>query len=600
MCGISGVAWGGLSRDARCHAVQEMISCLRHRGPDDSGLWQQDGIAFGHTRLAIIDLDGGKQPMHSETARACVTYNGEIYNHRELRRSLEGLGYRFATDHSDTEVLLHGYRAWGDSLFSKLDGMYALALYDCDSSELLLVRDHIGIKPLYYWYGADGLLCFASELKALREARVFPWDLNPENLRSYFCWRAVPGEGTLISGVKKVPPGAILRFKNESTSPQCSYYWVPRRTDEKHNLVDLEDTLRAEVRSHMESDVPVAVFLSGGVDSSIVAALAAPLGLAAAYTIGTDGKRDESSYARAVADRLGLRHKIIKVDGVRFERQLEEWFRVNDDPVADPSAVALMILARSLREDGIKVVLAGEGADELFGGYGAYVRYMLAVRLRAVLKWMPKVTGWIDPRLPDLMASDGPVFGGAGQPITCRVLDQILVHAERASASRPPWPVPTDGSLRDAMLTDQRNRLPSDLLARTDRASMASSVEVRVPFLARRVMEYANGMDEEYCVQPWRPETKVALKRLAAQYVGKDVVYRRKVGFDLPLEKWLKGCLRAQCEQLLHERVVPWLNYDGLEQLYARPRSIGRLWGPAVWSWFCLEQWVRRWGGRGA
>lgn len=598
MCGISGVAWGDLPKDVRRRAVSRMVACLRHRGPDGASVWQHKDVALGHTRLAIIDLSGGKQPMYSESARVCVTYNGEIYNHRALRRDLERCGYTFATDHSDTEVILHGYREWGDSLFTKLDGMYALALHDCERDELLLVRDHIGIKPLYYWHGDDGLLCFASELKALRESKIVPWQLAPENLRSFFCWRAVPGEGTLIDSVRKVPPGAILRFKCGGKRSRCSYYWQPGRGDMRSRLDSLESTLRAEVQSHMESDVPVAVFLSGGVDSSIVAAMAAPLGVAAAYTVGTNGKRDESQYAAAVAERLGLQHKVIRVDGALFERHLEDWFHVNDDPVADPSAVALMILAGAVREDGIKVALAGEGADELFGGYSAYVRYMLAVRLRALIRPVRRVTGWLDPRLPDLLDPEGPVYGGAGQPVTSWVLDELILTGEQSGTSNLRWPVPTDGTLRGAMLVDQRLRLPSDLLARTDRASMACSVEVRVPFLARQVIEYANCMKDTDCVRPWRLETKVQLKKMAARHVGRKVIYRKKVGFDLPLRGWLQGCLREQCVQLIRERMLPWLDYERVRELYARPQSIGRLWGPSVWSWFCLEKWVRQWGPR--
>ena len=608
MCGILGIVSTKSSRSSELSwTLRKMAFWQYHRGPDGWGEWIGDGVALGQNRLAILDLVHGKQPMASADGSIQVVFNGEIYNFAELWSELEGKGYSFRTDHSDTEVIVHGYAEWGSDLLNRLEGMFAIAIWDASTQSLLLARDRLGIKPLYYALTRNGLL-FASEPKTILASGWIRGELSAEALPDFFMFRAPIAPMTLFNGIQKLSPGSSRRFDRVNGLFTEQRYWEPRAVHEPGAELDaaeavVEDAVGNAALSHLVADVPVGLFLSGGVDSSLLAALVARHAQLEAFVVGTHSKLDESRFASKVASHLGLPLHVRWVTGDDFRSRFDDWCFYNDDPVADPSALALMLVTEHARLEGMKVMLAGEGADELFGGYDSYLRYRAysllaetpASRYGRTLGRLPVPAVDRDylESLPNLR-----FFGSAHVLQEDDRRSLFSKSAERLVRSWEADAFPTmsknGDAARSAMLFDQIVRLPNDLLSRTDRATMAYSLEARVPYLDRHVVEVANGLSPRACVRLLPPQGKPILKRIAAKHVPKSVVYRRKRGFNVPVEQWLSIDFAERIDVFLSERLIEPLNYSYVASLY-RNHVNGDHRAALLWAWLVLERWYRLW-----
>ena len=572
MCGICGVADPSGARPSE-QVLAYMAASMRHRGPDDQGVWVGEGAGLAMTRLAIIDLEGGHQPMADESGRVWAVCNGEIYNFRELRQRLEGLGHRFAT-RSDAEVLVHGYQQWGEDLARHLEGMFGFAIWDGEHRRLLLGRDRLGIKPLHYAL-LGGRLLFGSEIKSLLRWPGFPRRLHLEALHAYLSYNYVPAPLTMFAGICKLPAGHLLAW--EGGSVRMVRYWdlptpgqPPRRREEEY-AEELREVLGRAVRSHLVSDVPLGVLLSGGVDSSVITALmAAELGAKVrTFSIGfAERSYSELGYARLVARRFGTAHHEEMASG-QAAGLVETLVHYLDEPFADSSALPTYQLARMARRH-VTVVLSGEGGDEVFAGYETYA----ADRLAEYYRRLPgPLREWvIRPAVMRLPVSLRKIsfdykakrfVAGADLPPLERhqAWKTIFGEQEKARLYTPEVlaglreaadPVelarfferrcPLGDLLGRMQYVDTKLYLPDDILVKTDRMSMANSLEARVPFLDHRVVEFAAALPPDLRLR--RLTKKYLLRRAFAGVLPPPVVRGRKRGFNVPVAAWLCGELR--------------------------------------------------------
>lgn len=542
MCGVSGLVLRNPDNKLKAAFTRVSQRFLHERGPDAFATADiTPALSFNHARLSIIDLATGSQPLQDE--HGAITYNGEIYNYKDLRDAR--IAYKTS---SDTEVLLKGLGNEGAAFLERVDGMFAFAYYDRTRNELLLARDRFGIKPLYYFHDRDRF-AFASRLQPLMlfsEKRI-----NRQAVMEYYATRACVGANTVFDDVHELEPGMAIVFDLATFSIKSHFRWaapfVARRdiTDEREALALLEEAMVLSVRRHLVSDVPVASFLSGGVDSGLLTALAAKENpQMSSLSIGfTDEKFDETRYAAAICEKYRLSHHVLRCDHRQFMEQMEIWPEVMDDVVADPSAVMITVLAKFAKERGFKVILSGEGADEIFAGYNQHYRFLLSRRLHRFVRFLPMFSQFVALAKPGQTryiqfakhcASDPHYYG------TGRIFEPYLMPQLMAQGRTPLAPA---ASLSDALVQDLQHRLPDDILCRTDRATMSASVEARVPFLTRYVWDVAGRLDEKLLI---RGKTqKYLLKKLAEKYVPAECIYRRKVGFDLPLAGWLRGPMKA-------------------------------------------------------
>ena len=553
-----------------------MNQALFHRGPDSGGSYVQDGVGMAARRLAIIDLEGGDQPIGNEDGTIHVVQNGEIYNYRELRDELERAGHRLAT-RSDTEVLVHLYEDHGPGFVEKLRGMFAIALWDERARRLVLARDRFGIKPLYYRRTAE-TLSFASELKALLRQPGFSREIDLDALETYLSFSFVPAPLTIFQGVHKLPPGAVLTWEADEPDVQIASYARPRpvaagevRDEADEELADeLIARLRDSVRAHLIADVPVGVLLSGGIDSCTLAALASleSSGPVMTFSIGFEERRyDERGRARLVAERYGTDHHelVVRPDAVELLPKLAE---VYDEPFADASAIPTFIVSKLARQH-VKVALSGEGGDELFGGYDYYVGHQLAPRLRGLAGLMRPVV----ERLPSSSAKASTldhkakrfVRGARLGPLQRHyVWKEVFSPAGRAELVREdrrgeldPFELlqrryaESDGcdELSRIMDVDLGIFLVDDMLVKTDRATMANSLEARVPFLDEVVSDFALALPTRLKVR--RFGTKRLIRDAVSRLLPKEVVQGKKQGFSIPIARWLRGELQPLAREVL-------------------------------------------------
>lgn len=594
MCGILGIAGEG-GRRALTQSLRGMGRWLVHRGPDAWGEYSGEGIALGHTRLAILDIAGGAQPMATADGALVIVFNGEIYNFRELRRQLEARGHVFRSHHSDTEVILYGYREWGEAVPERLEGMFAFAIWDTRQRRLFLARDRLGIKTLYYAATTRNFL-FASEPKAIVRSGHVAAELNASQLSSYFMFRASVHPGTLFQGISKLDPGCWLCWDECRGASRPHPYWRARALPPGPKTLEeaaeqVQDRLEQSVRGQLVADVPVGIFLSGGVDSSLLAWLASRHARVETFTIASRSRLDEHGYAEAVARQFGLPAHTCCVEGKDFLRQFDHWVYYNDDPVSDPSAVALMMLAHCARAQGMKVMLSGEGGDELFAGYNSYLRFLAWRRLRRLPG--TRFLGRLDSRSADYLQATAREFLGSGHLTTARLRAQIL-GAQADSCPALPASGP-NSTLRDALIFDQTLRLGDDILPRTDRATMAVSLEGRVPFLDTGLVELANSLPDFCCVHPCLLLGKRVLKKILGRQVKLWAAYRPKRGFDLPIRSWLVQDLRPLIEEKLEQREIAQLDYGCLRRCYADCARSRRGHVPMLWAWLVLERWHSAW-----
>lgn len=541
MCGFSGL----LLRDNKDSLRELFISAsqkfLRERGPDEFAHTRvTDRLTFTHARLAIIDLATGNQPMEDE--ESVIAFNGEIYNYKDLRDTAT----TYLTT-SDTEVLQKGINRTGIDFLRQADGMFAFCHYNKRTRELVLARDPFGIKPLYYLKN-ENVFAFASRIQPLMPFSKA--EIDTQALAEYYATRSVQTPRTIFTDIKEIEPGHALVFNTDTFEVKTTARWSETFSasrhimNEKEALANLEIAMKLSVERHLVSDVPVASFLSGGVDSSLLTAMAAELNPDInAFSIGfRETRYDEARFAAALAQRYGVRHHVHYCSHKDFLEHLEQWPTIMDDVVADPSAVMLAVLSRFARQLGYKVVLSGEGADEIFGGYNQYYRFLLSKKLNKAFRFAPFAGYILEAMIPNKTrhiqfahhAASDPHFYGTGRIFEPYLLKKLMsmdgITLSKAS------------TLSDALDLDLQHRLPDDILTRTDRATMHYSIESRVPFMTRYVWQAAANMNESLLING--KTQKYALKKLAEKYVPHECLYRKKVGFDLPLALWWRGPLK--------------------------------------------------------
>ena len=554
MCGIAGLLLKKADARVDSDLLTRMRDVMIHRGPDEGGLYTDGALGLCHRRLSIIGVTTGHQPMHGSDPRYWIVFNGEIYNYRELRRELEQRGHRFRTE-SDTEVIVNAYAEYGADCVQQLNGMFAFAIWDVEHRSLFLARDRMGVKPLYYYDGPEGFV-FASEIKAVLASGQPRAELDKERIWEYFLYRGITGENTLFSGIRSLLPGHSMHVTADSC--KIRQFWMHRRAEFpadctlSGSAARLDDLLVDAVRIRLMSEVPLGTFCSGGVDSSLVTAIAARhLGEGVnTFSVGfSDAAYDETRYARIVAKRYATRHHELVVENAEFAGHLEQLVWLNDEPLHFANSVQIYAISR-LAKQFVTVVLTGEGADELFLGYPRYqipqilnrVRHLSPV-LRPLLGGLRRVSD--DHRIRKLeyflrRDVDSAILTSSaaneGEGIETLLVPEVPRSAEyRESVLARYCDLPDIGARLS--FQDQHTYLVS-ILNRQDKMSMGASIEARVPFLDYRIAEFANALPSG-CRTRWL-RSKELVKRVARNYLPDEVVYRRKSGFGVPLAAWLR------------------------------------------------------------
>ncbi len=650
MCGFAGYFTTRPS-DEQSHttAARRMIAPIAHRGPDDDGIWcdPSAGVALGFRRLAIIDLSElGHQPMRSAGGRFTMVFNGEVYNFGEIRKALESSGTRFR-GHSDTEVMLAAFEEWGiEQSVPRFVGMFACAVWDSRDRTLTLIRDRFGKKPLFV-YAEPGLISFGSELKSLVEGPSFSSDVDSDALTSYLRYLYVPAPRTIYRRVVKLMPGHIMTLRNPAAPlPASVPYWSlgdvarrglddPFRGGDAEAIAEGERLIGDAASLRMIADVPLGAFLSGGIDSSVVVALmqersGRPV---RTFSVGFDeADFDESGHAAQVAKHLGTAHSEIRLtadDALRLVPELPQWF---DEPLADPSQLPTYLICREARKE-VTVAVSGDGGDEIFGGYNRYVQgeSLLsrgsrlggagrALAAGAIRTFSPRtwdqVANAIAPLVPAARKFRGPgeklrkIGMALGYPTPALMYRSLLSAAFQEPSSLVLGGRDTPGALESAfaadgrlgwvermMLADQSEYLPDDLLAKVDRVSMAVSLEVRVPLLDHRVAEFAWRLPRRFKVRDG--ETKWLLRQLLYKRVPRAMIERPKMGFSVPIDRWLRGALRPWAEELVSSTALARSGLLDVRQCRAAWESFlrgdGRVGGTALWALVNFQAWQRHW-----
>lgn len=638
MCGIAGLM---LTRPAPREVLAARVSAinaaLAHRGPDGDGVWCEEtaGVALAQRRLAIVDLSStGAQPMVSASGRLAMTYNGEIYNFRELRLELEALGTRFRGT-SDSEVLIEAWDRWGGAAtLERLNGMFAIAMFDREERTLTLTRDRFGIKPLIWFRTGSGLF-FASELKALLRDPACPRTIDPGSVGAFLRHGVVPAPWTILSGVHKLEPGTVMTFRPGDDAPVSRRYWSPatavrdgiarpREIAWDAAIMEGESLIADAVQRQMIADVPLGAFLSGGIDSSLVTALMQRTAgrRIDTFTIGFDEKAwDESPQAAAVASHLGTRHHTLMTSGQDAIDLAARMGQVYDEPFADSSQIPTTLLCQLVRRH-VTVALSGDGGDETFAGYQRYDWGLRLARMQArvpatvrrlasgftgvsaaLLEAGARGIGRGGPhaghkvqRAARIVAS--PDFLGGYRQFLSLTSGPAALMTSRSEHQPEAWSTFTSdafgqGTLR-MQLIDALSYLPDDILAKTDRASMSVGLEVRVPLLDHRIWEWSLGLPADFNRRDGRG--KALLRAILARHVPADLTERPKAGFAVPLADWLRHDLRPLAEDLLPTaRSGADLGLDA--------GAVGGLWqehlggrhdhGPVLWAAMMLESWRR-------
>jgi asparagine synthase (glutamine-hydrolysing) len=585
MCGICGL----LGRDAPDPGlVEAMNAAIVHRGPDHGAVEGHGRCVLGYRRLSIIDLQTGDQPVANERGDVVAVFNGELYNFRELRRELEAAGHEIRGT-GDSPLVPHAYERWGTAFVERLEGMFAIALWDRPNERLVLARDRLGKKPLLYACLPDGSFAFASETKALLRLPSLPRDLDLQQLDAYLALQYVPRSG--LRAVEKVPPGSTVVV--EDGSPRVERYWAPRPAGVQGEWVArVRETVTAAVQRRLVADVPLGALLSGGIDSSIVVAAMAQAEArpVRTFTIGfPDPRYDERAYARAVAERYGTVHEELEIETAP---ELDRLARVFDEPFGDEAALPLLHVCEATRRH-VKVALVGDGGDEVFGGYDRYRAHALAARVPPALARAALVAPWgrREPRSTLFRARR--LLDVAAQPPAQRYARLVEVFplelrrrlwADEARAQAATTMLPAADDLR---LVDIESYLPGDLLPKSDLASMAVSLELRSPFLDREVVELGLALPRELAFG------KAALKQAFAADLPPAVAARGKSGFGVPLDRWFRGELAETARELLLGTDRGLFRRSELERLLREHVAATADHGHRLWCLCMLELWQR-------
>ena len=621
MCGWAGFWKDSRPRDELEACARRMADTLIHRGPDDGGVWAdaESGIALGFRRLAIIDLSPqGHQPMQSQSGRYVIVFNGEVYNFADLRRELEPLGHRFR-GHSDTEVMLAAIEQWGlKAAVARFAGMFAFALWDRAERTLSLVRDRLGVKPLYYGWAGKTLLC-GSELKALRAHPDFRAEVDRGALALMMRHSYVPAPHSIYQGIFKLPPASILTLASPTDRPEPVAYWSAREAalQGSTNLLDgseneiveqLDVLLRDAVRLRMVADVPLGAFLSGGIDSSLVVALMQAQSERAVktFTIGfEDAAHNEADYARAVARHLGTEHTDLYVTPREAQAVIPNLAQIYDEPFSDSSQIPTFLVAEMTRKS-VTVSLSGDGGDELFGGYS---RYNVVPALWSKTRRVPPVLrrGLGNFGRNGTAGRLGQLAQVASAPDSQSLYRYFMSHwkspAEIVIGAREPATYLSDpqhwiaGDFRHRMMyADTMSYLPDDILAKVDRASMAVSLEAREPLLDHRLLEFAWRIPPAMKVR--NGNGKWILRQVLGRYIPQEMIDRPKMGFGVPVGAWLRDPLRDWAEALLDERRLK--NEGFFDPLPIRRKwqehlSGARNWKGYLWDVLMFQAWLEHW-----
>ncbi len=621
MCGIVGIVGLNPLEPVDEARLKRMRDVLRHRGPDGEGLWVEGPVGLGHRRLAIVDVEGGAQPMSNEDGNVWIVLNGEIYNHAALRPWLEARGHRYRT-RSDTETIVHLYEEEGARCVERLQGMFAFALWDRARRRLLLARDRLGIKPLYYAW-TDRELIFASEIKAILAGGTVPPVFNTAILPEFLANRFVAGGETFFRGVAKLLPGRTLSWSPATGSQERRYWRLNADSDGSdaalaEHASEVRVRLETAVRSHLMSDVPLGLFLSGGIDSSGLAALMAPMVRGPIHTFAVGLTRpdcNELAYARLAAQAVGAEHREVLVSGGEFFTALPRLVWHEDEPIAFPSSVLLYFVSRLAREH-VKVVLTGEGADELFLGYNRYrvtawndrlgrpYRALVPAGLRRALRGRIVAAPWRLRRYAErtfLALAPGPrALFCENFAVFPTALQQRLLADPSLLAVRDPYGEALrsygeagGGPLERMSYADLHTYLV-ELLMKQDQMSMAASIESRVPFLDHVFVEHAAAIPVRCKVRGWR--TKAVLRAALRDRVPEAILTRRKMGFPVPVGRWLRGPFWPLVENLV-------LGPRALRRGIFDPRTLRRIadehragvggHGDRLWLLVNLELWQR-------
>jgi asparagine synthase (glutamine-hydrolysing) len=614
MCGILG--YSHISRELPSGVLTSGLNSLVHRGPDHQGRFVSGQISFGATRLRILDLEAGDQPLLSPDKDVVVVFNGEIFNHREIRTELEAEGFRFRS-HCDTEVVLQAFRRWGSACFSRFRGMFAIAVWVQSEQRLILARDRMGIKPLYYCL-QDGEIYFGSELKCIFAHPAVRRRICLQGLNCYLSLNYVPGPYTLVEGVAKLMPGHILEWQNGLCSIRSNAVSAspepPSSLDEARQQLD--QLLTQSIGEQLASDVPVGIWLSGGLDSSTVlhyAANAYP-GRLRTFSITFQGRSfDESRHTREISQLYGTELSEFDLSpSSDLADAVEQISYYSDEPSADAGALPVWFLAQMSRKD-VTVLLSGEGADELFAGYLTYRADRYGAAARRVLAFARKAALACAGLLP---VSDEKISfeykvkrflqGSLLAPELAHVFwNGTFSEAEKRSLFRYPNSDPLAAIIADredrsrlqhSLDFDQRYYLPDDILYKVDRISMAHSLEVRPPFLDPRIVDFANSLPDHFKLRG--SESKVVLRRLMKGRLPSSTLRRPKVGFDIPIHDWFRGALKpllldTLCEDAVSSRKL--FRWTAVERLLREHLERRANWGYHLWGLVILLIWMKRW-----
>jgi len=626
MCGIFGIVASNVERSF----LEAATNTLAHRGPDDAGFFLDEHVGLGHRRLSIIDLEGGHQPIFNEDRSKCVICNGEIYNYLDLKESLARAGHRYAT-RSDSEIVLHAYEEWGESCVEHLQGMFAFAIWDLKEKTLFLGRDRLGIKPLFYGE-RDGRFYFASEMKAILADSRFPREIDDVALASYFTLSYIPYHLTIYKKIRKLLPGHTLTLRNGQTTVRK--YWdlqvAPDRSKTEAQFeAGFMDLLQQSVDSHLMSEVPLGAFLSGGIDSSVIVAMMSRASASPTNTFcmgfggDTGGYLDERGYARQVAERYGTNHKDFEVLP-RAEGLIDTIVDSFDEPFADDSTIPSYFVCKIAREN-VTVAMSGLGGDEVFSGYERHLGFELSRKYQRVPAFLREQV--IRPLVEKLSErSDGHYtinhmkrfVRSAALPADQRYFEYISRLNPRVKKSffaepetfnphfdtcrdlvleqfNSPNVVDRADSLNRVLYCDIKTYLPEDILAVTDRLSMYHALEVRVPFLDHKFMEFCATIPAEMKLK-WL-QKKYLLKKAAKSYLPEEVIKHRKQGFVGPMTRWLKNELKPYVVNTLSEKNLDrhgLLSRNTVKNILDEHFSGREIHDTLIWSMIIFQAWFNR------
>lgn len=627
MCGIAGIFDTKGSREVARNLLDRMNESQHHRGPDEGDLHIEPGIGLAHRRLSIIDLSSGQQPLFNEDKSVVVVFNGEIYNFQELVPELEALGHVFHTK-SDTEVIVHGWEAWGENCVKRFRGMFAFALWDKNKQTFFLGRDRLGVKPLYYALLPDGWLVFGSELKSLMAHPNLKRDIDIYAVEEYFAYGYIPEPKTIFTSAKKLPPATTLKFhRGDKTSPQPQTYWdIPFSTDpliqEQEAIEELVRRLKESIKLRMISEVPLGAFLSGGVDSSAVVAMMAGVSAEPVNTCSIsfgDPKFNESAYAQMVADRYQTTHWVGHVESDDFDL-IDKLAWLYDEPYADSSAIPTYRVCELARKK-VTVALSGDGGDESFGGYRRYRFHMMEEKMRSVLPlgirrpifglmgqlypkadWAPRVfraKSTFEALARNSVEAYFNTVSILRDPMRRRLFSQEFksklagynaVEVMRSHAAN----APTDDPLSLIQYLDMHTYLVGDINTKVDRASMAHSLEVREPLMDHELVEWVSSLPTSLKIRG--QEGKYLLKKAMEPYVPDEVMYRPKMGFAVPIANWFRGPLKARVrDAVLGSRLLDTgiFNRSYLNELLEQHQSGQRDHSAPLWTLMMFDAFLK-------